>query len=88
MPNMSSYFSISSPSKVSLPSLTRLEEWKKVIDGETVRGLKAAFPGIYPDEFRYGAYFAKFKKADPENEEFMMLLLKLKFPEVYALCSS
>ena len=69
-------------------ALSRLEEWKKVIDGETVRGLKAAFPGIYPDVFRYGAYFAKFKKADPENEEFMMLLLKLKFPEVYALCSS
>jgi hypothetical protein len=69
-------------------ALGRAEEWKSVVDGEKVRALKAEFPGVYPEVFRYSAYFAKFKKADTENEEFMMLLLKLKFPEVYALCSS
>ena len=69
-------------------ALGRCEEWKSIVDGEKVRALKAEFPGVYPEVFRYSAYFAKFKKADAENEEFMMLLLKLKFPEVYALCSS
>jgi hypothetical protein len=69
-------------------ALGRADAWRSVVDGEKVRALKAEFPGVYPEVFRYSAYFAKFKKADAENEEFMMLLLKLKFPEVYALCSS
>lgn len=69
-------------------ALGRADEWRSVVDGEKVRALKAEFPGVYPEVFRYSSYFAKFKKADAENEEFMMLLLKLKFPEVYALCSS
>jgi hypothetical protein len=69
-------------------ALARCDEWKNIVDGGKVRELKAEFPGVYPEVFRYRAYFAKFKKADAENEEFMMLLLKLKFPEVYALCSS
>ena len=69
-------------------ALGRCEEWKSIVDGGKVRALKEAFPGVYPEVFRYSAYFAKFKKPDAENEEFMMLLLKLKFPEVYALCSS
>lgn len=69
-------------------ALARCEEWKSIVDGEQVRALKAEFPGVYPEVFRYSAYFAKFKKADAGNEEFIMLLLKLKFPEVYKLCSS
>ena len=69
-------------------ALGRADGWKSVVDGEKVRALKAEFPGVYPEVFRYSAYFSKLKKADAENEEFMMLLLKLKFPEVYALCSS
>ena len=69
-------------------ALARAEEWKNIVDGEKVRALKAEYPGVYPDVFRYSAYFAKFNNADAKNEEFMMLLLKLKFPEVYALCSS
>lgn len=69
-------------------ALARCEEWKSIVDGEKVRALKAEFPGVYPEVFRYSAYFAKFKKVDAGNEEFIMLLLKLKFPEVYKLCSS
>jgi hypothetical protein len=69
-------------------ALARAEEWKSIVDGGKVRALKAEFPGVYPEVFRYSAYFAKFGKIDAENEEFMMLLFKLKFPEVYALCSS
>lgn len=69
-------------------ALTRAEEWKAVVDGAKVRELKAAYPGVYPEVFRYTAYFSKFKSADSDSEEFLMLLFKLKFPEVYKLCSS
>jgi hypothetical protein len=69
-------------------ALAQCDAWKSIVDGETVRALKAEYPGVYPEVFRYSAYFAKFKTRDAENEDFMMLLLKLKFPEVYTLCSS
>lgn len=69
-------------------ALGKCSEWKAVVDGEQVRGLKKKYPGVYPEVFRYSAYFSKFPAADERNEEFMMLLLKLKFPEVYKLCSS
>lgn len=69
-------------------ALKHADEWKFVVDGAKVRELKAQYPGIYPEVFRYTAYFARFKTIDPENEEFLMLLLKLKFPEVYKLCCS
>lgn len=69
-------------------ALRRAGEWKGIVDGAEVRRLKAVYPGVYPDVFRYTAYFSKFKNIDPANEEFLMLLLKLKFPEVYRLCSS
>lgn len=69
-------------------ALGKAGEWKAVVDGEKVRELKKKYPGVYPEVFRYSAYFAKFPKADAGNEDFMMLLLKLKFPEVYKLCSS
>lgn len=69
-------------------ALVHAEEWKSVVDGATVRELKAKYPGIYPDVFRYTVYFSKFKPLNPTDEAVLMLLLKLKFPEVYALCSS
>lgn len=69
-------------------ALLHAQEWKSIVDGERVRALKANYPGIYPEVFRYTIYFEKFKPLDPTNEDFLMLLFKLKFPEVYALCSS
>lgn len=69
-------------------ALGRCEEWKSVVEGEKVRELKMKYQGVYPEVFRYAAYFTKFPKPDRDNEEFMMLLLKLKFPEVYKLCFS
>ena len=69
-------------------ALQHADEWKFIVDGAKVRLLKAKYPGVYPEVFRYTAYFSKFKPIDPKNEEFLMLLLKLKFPEVYKLCSS
>ena len=69
-------------------ALKNAPEWKGVVEGDKVRELKSRYPGVYPEVFRYSAYFSKFKKIDPDNEDFMMLLLKLKFPEVYKLCFS
>lgn len=69
-------------------ALAHAEEWKAVVDGATVRELKTKYPGIYPEVFRYTVYFSKFKPLNPTDEAVVMLLLKLKFPEVYALCSS
>ena len=69
-------------------ALGRCDEWKGIVEGDKVRELKSRYPGVYPDVFRYAAYFSKFRKMDRDNEDFMMLLLKLKFPEVYRLCFS
>jgi hypothetical protein len=69
-------------------ALGRVSEWKGIVEGDKVRELKSRYPGVYPDVFRYSAYFSKFKNIDCDNEDFMMLLLKLKFPEVYKLCFS
>jgi hypothetical protein len=69
-------------------ALGHASEWKGIVEGDKVRELKSRYPGVYPDVFRYSAYFAKFKKIDRDNEDFMTLLLKLKFPEVYKLCFS
>ena len=63
--------------------LQKADEWRRVIDGAKVRELKEAYPGVYPEVFRYVAYFTRFKTVD---EDFTRLLLKLKFPEVYELC--
>ena len=63
-------------------------DWKSIVEGDKVRELKSRYPGVYPEVFRYSAYFSKFKTIDPGNEDFMKLLLKLKFPEVYKLCFS
>lgn len=69
-------------------ALAHAAEWKNIVDGAKVRELTLRYPGVYPEVFRYTAYFARFKSFDPQNGEFLKLLLKLKFPEVYALCSS
>ena len=69
-------------------ALGRCGEWKGVVEGGKVRELKAKYPGVYPEVFRYEAYFTKFPEKNRGNEEFMTLLLKLKFPEVYKLCFS
>lgn len=64
-----------------LEALTHVDAWRKVMDGATVRQLKADYPGVYPDVLRYAAYFTGKKDAT-------MTLLKLKFPEAYELCCS
>ena len=69
-------------------ALKNAPDWKGVVEGDKVRELKSRYPGVYPEVFRYSAYFSKFKTIDPGNEDFMMLLLKLKFQEVYKLCFS
>ena len=40
-----------------LGALACADELRKVTDGETVRALKAALPGVYPEVFGYTAYF-------------------------------
>ena len=69
-------------------ALKNAPDWKGLVEGDKVRELKSRYPGVYPEVFRYSAYFSRFKTIDPGNEDFMMLLLKLKFPEVYKLCFS
>lgn len=69
-------------------ALKNAPDWKGIVEGDKVRELKSRYPGVYPEVFRYSAYFSKFKTIDSGNEDFMMLLLKLKFPEVYKLCFS
>lgn len=64
-----------------LEGIGHLAEWRAVVDGPTVRRLKAEWPGVYPDVLRYAAYFAGAKDARRQ-------LMKLKFPEAYALCCS
>ena len=40
-----------------LGALACADELRKVTDGKTVRALKAALPGVYPEVFGYTAYF-------------------------------
>ena len=69
--------------------LAHMSEWRKVLDGEGVRKLKSDYPGVYPEVFRYAAYFTRFSAdGGMDNPEALKLLLKLKFPEAYGLCCS
>ena len=69
--------------------LAKAEDWRKVLDGRQVKEIRAAYPDVYPDVFRYLPYFARFDMKDVKgNPEAMKLLLKLKFPEAYELCFS
>ena len=60
-------------------AIGRIDEWRRVIDGEGVRRLKEEYSGIYPEIFHLAPYFAGRK--DP-----LPTLLKLKFPKVYQIC--
>ena len=71
-----------------LEVLSRADELKKVIDGARVRELKERYPGAYPEALRYTMYFARFGAGLKEDPEARKLLLKLKFPEAYAICCS
>ena len=72
-----------------LDGLAKAEDWKKVLDGRKVKEIKAAYPGVYPEVFRYLPYFARFESGNvKDNPEVLKLLLKLKFPEAYELCFS
>ena len=46
-----------------LEALAAADGWRRIVDGAKVRELKAEYPGIYPDVFRYTAYFAKWRVA-------------------------
>ena len=74
--------------KLWLDALSQAAEWRKIVDGAKVRELRASYPGVYPDVFRYLPYFSKFDLKDTSNTELVMFLLKLKFPEAYELCCS
>lgn len=71
-----------------LKALSQAAEWKTIVDKEQVQKLKAEYPGIYPELFRYLPYFSKFDLSDSSNSQLVFLLLKLKFPEAYKLCCS
>ena len=63
--------------------------WRKVVDGATVRELKAKYPDVYPEAMRYAAYFERELRDAPEGEfpeSALRRLLKMKFPEAYRLC--
>lgn len=44
-----------------LEALASADEWRRIVDGAKVRELKAGYPGVYPDVFRYTAYFSKWR---------------------------
>ena len=46
-----------------LGALVCTESMRRVTDGATVRALKAALPGVYPEVFSYTAYFQRFDLA-------------------------
>lgn len=61
--------------------LEQADKLRKVLDGNKVRGLKAQYPGAYPEALQFAAYF-------PGGKVDLSKLLKLKFPEAYQLCYS
>ena len=70
-------------------ALAECASWRRVVEGEKVRELKARFPGAYPEALRYEMYFKKFGDLSAGfPDDAVRLLLKLKFPEAYALCCS
>ena len=62
-------------------AIAHVDEWRKIVDGARVRALRENYPGVYPEVFRYAAYFKG-------GKDVTMKLLKLKFPEAYRLCCS
>lgn len=52
-----------------LEAIAAADEWRKIVDGAKVRELKAEYPGVYPEVFRYTAYFAKWRSVLDEMAE-------------------
>ncbi|MBR2981838.1 MAG: hypothetical protein IKC80_01280 [Kiritimatiellae bacterium] len=42
-------------------ALAAADGWRTVVDGAKVRELKAEYAGVYPEVFRYEAYFRKWR---------------------------
>ncbi len=58
-----------------LGALVCADALRRVTDGETVRRLKAEFPGIYPEVFGYTAYFKDLVArgaVEPRNEDIVV----------------
>ena len=68
-----------------LEALEHAEEWRTVVDGDEVRRIRNEYRGIYPEVFRYQAYFAGLGNP-PDRTAVVRKLLKLKFPEAYSFC--
>lgn len=72
-------------------ALARVDAWRKIVDGAQVRALKADYPGVYPEVFRYQVYFARWRDEirsgsfPPAATE---LLLRLRFPEALAVLNA
>ncbi len=72
-----------------LEALAHAAEWTTVVDGARVRQLQQDYPGAYPEVFRFLPYFAKFDLSKAADQpDVVKRLLKLKFPEAFALCYS
>lgn len=56
----------------------RMAEWKTVIDGREVRKIRERFGDVYPEIFRYEAYFANCE----DDQARLRMVLRLKFPAV------
>lgn len=72
-------------------ALAKVDEWKKVVDGAQVRRLKADYPGIYPEIFRYQVYFARWAdeiRAGNFPPAATELLLRLRFPEALSVLNA
>lgn len=46
-----------------IEGIAAAEDWRRVVDGAAVRKIKADYPGVYPDVFRYTAYFTRWRAA-------------------------
>lgn len=44
-----------------MEALAAADGWRRIVDGAKVRELKAEYPGVYPEVFRYTAYFARWR---------------------------
>ena len=44
-----------------LEALAAADGWRRIVDGAKVRELKAEYAGVYPEVFRYEAYFRKWR---------------------------
>ena len=57
---------------VRLGALACAEDLRQVTDGATVRALKAALPGVYPEVFRIAPYFHKWRLPETGGTEFTL----------------